>query len=163
VDPVKVKETQKMVLTNLVAFRTDDGKGGGPLELDGDQGAKVQQYLDQHPEVDAESREELVKIKAVYDDGKRQAKLMKTFTDRLLAELKLPLDATAEALQLAITSSLEDPKSVQKAIKKVRDKMIEEEVKFDGTNPMLRDLALVLDSIAGGGFSELADKLVKAA
>jgi hypothetical protein len=41
--------------------------------------------------------------------------------------------------------------------------MAKGDVKFDASNSMLRDLALVLESVGGGGFSDLCDKLVKAA
>jgi hypothetical protein len=162
VDPAKKAEMQKSMLTKLVAWRGKDGKGGGggPLALDGNQADKVQEYLDNHPEIDAESKDELTKIKEVYQDGKRQAKLMKDFTDRLLAELKLN---SAKDLPGAIETALKDPASIQNAIKKIRDEMTKGDVKFDASNSMLRDLVLVLESVAGGGFSDLCDKLIKAA
>jgi len=163
VNPAKQKEMQKSTLTRLVAWREANPENGGPLQLDGNQAGKVQEYLDHHPEIDAESRDELTKIQAVYEEGKRQAQLMKAFTDRLLAELQLPAKASAEDLHGAIDTCLQDPASVQKAIKKVRDKMGEEGAEFNASNSMLRDLALILESVAGGGFSDLCDKLVNAA
>jgi hypothetical protein len=97
-DPAKRKELQKHTLTRLVDWRGKDGQGGGPLQLDGNQADKVQKYLDDHPEIDAESKDELTQIKGVYEGGKRQAKLRKDFIDRVLAELKLPAKGSAEEL-----------------------------------------------------------------
>jgi hypothetical protein len=157
-DTEKRKDLQKNVLTSLVAFNKNNGMGGGPLQLDGNQALKVQEYLDKHPEIDAETKDELTKIKTVYEDGKRQAQLIKRFTGRLLEELKLPVNPSA-VLDKAIERSLEDLESVQKAIKKVRAEMMEDNVVFNAGNSMLRDFALVLESTAGGGFSDLCKKL----
>jgi hypothetical protein len=161
-DPEARKQMQESILTNLVGWRKKSGEGGGPLQLDGDQADKVQQYLNRHQEVDAETKDELTKIKAVYEEGKRQAQLMKTFTDLLLAELDLSGKASARDLQGAIATALQNPTSVQKAISKVRDQMIRAGTEFNANNSMLRDLALILDSVAGGGFSDLCDKLINA-
>ncbi len=163
VDPAKRKEMQKKMLTRLVGWRGKEPQAEGPLQLDGNQGEKVQEYLDGHPELDGETRDELTKIKGVYDDGKRQAKLMKTFMDRLLLELALPAKGTPEEVERAANTALADPASVQKAITKVRNKMVEEGSEFNAGNSMLRDLALVLESVGGGGFSDLSAKLVNAA
>lgn len=159
-DPEKRKEMQKSMLTRFVGWHERNGEGGGPLQLDGNQADEVQAYLDQHPEIDAETRDEITKIKGVYEYGKQQAQLMKEFISRLLAELKLPAKASPEDLEAAIGANLHDPAGVQKAIKKVREAMGEKQ--FSADNPMLRDLALILDSVAGGGFSHLCDTLVNA-
>jgi len=162
VDPEKRAQMQKSVLTNLVGWRGKNGKdGGGPLELDGDQAEKVQEYLDDNPTLDEETRDELVKIKEVYADAKRQAQLMKTFTDRLLKELKLDGIKEAKDLSNAVDETVKDPATVQKAITKIRDEMSNENVKFDRANPMLRDLMLILESLGGGGFSDLCEKMTK--
>jgi hypothetical protein len=162
-DPEKRKAMQKSMLTKLAGFREKGGADGGPLQLDGDQADRVQQYVTAHPELDAESKDELLKIKAVYADGKRQALLMKAFIDRLLIELKIPAMPSDGGFGGAVTAALQDPSSIQKAITKVRNEMDQEGSKFDASSSMLRDLALILESLAGGGFSDLADKLVKAA
>jgi hypothetical protein len=161
-DPAKRKEMQKGILTKLAAFRQRDPMQGGPLQLDGDQADRVQQYVTAHPELDAESKDELLKIKAVYADGKRQAQLMKNFIDRLLIELKIPAKPSDGGFGGAVTAALQDPGSIQKAITKIRNEMDQEGSKFDAGSSMLRDLALILESLAGGGFSDLADKLVNA-
>jgi hypothetical protein len=162
-DPEKRKAMQKSMLTKLAGFREKGGADGGPLQLDGDQADRVQQYVTAHPELDAESKDELLKIKAVYADGKRQALLMKAFIDRLLIELKIPAMPSDGGFGGAVTAALQDPSSIQKAITKARNEMDQEGSKFDASSSMLRDLALILESLAGGGFSDLADKLVKAA
>ncbi len=158
-DPAKSVKLQKKVLTNLVTWRGADGKGGGPLQLDGSQATAVQKYLDDNPSLDEETRDELVKVKEVYDDGQRQAALMKDFTDRLLKELKLSDKANANDLESALDEGLKDPGSIKTAIAKIRSDMAKEGGAFDKTSPMLRDLVLVLESLAGGGFGELCDKL----
>ncbi|HND29805.1 MAG TPA: hypothetical protein PLA94_07385, partial [Myxococcota bacterium] len=88
--PEEVDKQQESLLFNLAKFSMDRSKG--PLELDGSQAQAVQDYLDKHPELDEETRDELVEIKKVYVDAARQSDLIKTYIQRLFGKMVPDLD-----------------------------------------------------------------------
>jgi hypothetical protein len=98
--PEEVAKQQESLLFKLAEFSKDRSKG--PLELDGSQARAVQDYLDNHPELDSETRDELAEIKKVYEDAARQAALLEDYIKRLFGKMLPDLNLGA-ALKAAFS------------------------------------------------------------
>ena len=158
------KTQQKTFLRKMAIWRKDNGIDGGLLSLDGGQAQKVQKYLDDHPELDAEARDELARMKVVYEDAARQARTVKTFIDKLIQELAPDIEKDEDRIR-ALEGAVElDPSSISTAIAKIRQELEngwegQEPVRFDNSNPMIRNFMLICDTVGGGKINELAGLL----
>ena len=151
------KEFAKEFFNKLVDWRNDPGKNDGirPLE-DPLYTHVVSDYIQAHPELDPETVDELTKVQAVYTDGHNQAVLVNKLIDRTIANLKqqpgnngldpkhkdFKLDNLGTCLQQARTS-LEN----------------EGAVISQGSNKMVRDVFLVINTVGAGSFQGLANQL----
>ncbi|MEZ0276155.1 MAG: hypothetical protein ACAH88_14705 [Roseimicrobium sp.] len=130
-------------------------------------GAVVDYYIKQHPELKPEDRAQLIKVRDTYEQAGAEIKLGREYMNRLMDELvpatdttlagsKLPLDK----LKVALTASLDadPPNKAALAVAKVKTEMEAQGVDFN-KNRLLRDMHLITESAGGSGFASLAQKL----
>lgn len=156
-DQGKQQEFARSFFNNLVDWRNDANKNDGirPLE-DPAYKTVVSDYLNQHPELDAETRDELLKVQEVYTDGHQQALHVNTLIDRTIANLKnepgnngldpkdpnFKLDKLGDALQRARQSMSNDGVVISQT-----------------SNRMVRDVYLVINTVGAGSFQGMAHQL----
>jgi hypothetical protein len=140
-----------------------------PPEIATSNGAIVDYYLKQHPELKPEDRAQLLKVQGAYETGGKEMQECRKYMDKLLDELvpatrnpdtlpgsKLPEDQLKVALEASLRG--EPPDKAALAIAKVKREMEGEGTDFN-KNRQLRDLNLMTQSVGGGGFVSLAKKL----
>lgn len=161
-DPGSTRERQSLTLKNFAKQLMTSSEGIYD-DLSG-YGRRIDDYLAQHPELDPETREEFLGVKAAFEDFHAQSQAVRRYGDALLDQL-MPgwkdVDFSdygqetrfQELLQEKIERGMVD---VGEAMKAARESLEEDGITLSQSeNRIVRDALLVIESLAGG-FSRLA-------
>ena len=152
---------QKSYFSKLIKWRNENSVG--PLQLGHSQLNKIDQYLQAHPGLDAESQAELRALRTKYVEGMQQAGHCRTFVDKLLDRL-VPnrADLTPEQVIAGVERAIESNRNIKADVDAVRNEMRQSGIQTSQQhNRMVRDLILVTKSLGAGEFYELAGRLTE--
>lgn len=176
-DPEKLKQNTLISLTRAGMWLRAGDKPYGVAPMEQEKIDNITRYLEEHPDLDSESKAELLAVKATYENAQRQTGLLKSLIGDLLhnivpdvvdengkitrTEEQISGNISEEkVLNDALALAVEEGVDIAKALTDAKGSALDGVDLNAGNNQILRNVYLMLESVTAGGFAKLAEKLV---
>lgn len=160
--PKVIRQGQVGMLADLAKYLSSP-PSEGPRGVTQERVTLIDRYLQQHRDVPPEDRDTLLSAKATYQNLIRQNGHIETFGQSVLKALVPDYQTlSAENLKTALDQALnKDSGAARQAVNAAKQDLARQNIDLrQSDNQVLRDFVLIMDSRVGGGFGDLAAKLV---